>query len=373
MTISGLQPWRRQNQNVAASINAGVNANNNLVKHLNSLGALAQDIHQGQVDDATGAAIAGLRQYGSSKELADVSNPTNSLVDQGIFNRAIDARTKELTTNEIVTADTQAREMFRGIQLGLQSQRNQTAADTLKFKREQTELENQGADATGGLQAAILNAKSVDEVNKLTSNEVYNRLTGKNQSQVSATANSVRQQLKTKSAASATTAYDLEQKKISDTKTKQAGIDTLQEQYGVIQGLLKHPGASDATGWQSNLFTLGGTDASDYETQLDRIKGGAFLEAFERLKGGGQITETEGQKATDAIANLNLKQSDAQHEKSLKAYQDVLLRGMRRAGVDIKGLQAGGNAPASALQFLSQNPSAIAQFQAKYGYLPEGY
>ncbi len=39
----------------------------------------------------------------------------------------------------------------------------------------------------------------------------------------------------------------------------------------------------------------------DFNAMLDQVQGGAFLQAFESLKGGGQITQIEGEKATQAI------------------------------------------------------------------------
>lgn len=46
-------------------------------------------------------------------------------------------------------------------------------------------------------------------------------------------------------------------------------------------------------------------DAMAARAFMEKIKGGLFLQAFESLKGGGQITELEGQKATQAAARLN--------------------------------------------------------------------
>jgi hypothetical protein len=50
---------------------------------------------------------------------------------------------------------------------------------------------------------------------------------------------------------------------------------------------------------------LPSVDAARAATFLDQIGGAAFLTAFETLKGGGQITEVEGEKATNAIARLS--------------------------------------------------------------------
>jgi hypothetical protein len=42
-------------------------------------------------------------------------------------------------------------------------------------------------------------------------------------------------------------------------------------------------------------------------SKIEQIEGGAFLQAFENLKGGGQITENEGRAATRAITRLGAR------------------------------------------------------------------
>ncbi len=64
---------------------------------------------------------------------------------------------------------------------------------------------------------------------------------------------------------------------------------------------------------------------------LNQSKGGAFLEAFKALKGGGQITEIEGKKATDAIARMDRSQSKAEFDKALSDYEGVIKLGVDRA------------------------------------------
>lgn len=62
---------------------------------------------------------------------------------------------------------------------------------------------------------------------------------------------------------------------------------------------------------------------------LDKIKGGVFLNAFESLKGGGQITELEGKKAEEAGARLLTTQSPEDFRAALaelKFYTDVARR-----------------------------------------------
>ena len=68
---------------------------------------------------------------------------------------------------------------------------------------------------------------------------------------------------------------------------------------------------------------------------LDQLGGAAFLQAFESLKGGGQITEVEGKKATDAMARLNRAQSDGEFELALRELREIMTAGYKRlAGVD---------------------------------------
>ena len=67
-----------------------------------------------------------------------------------------------------------------------------------------------------------------------------------------------------------------------------------------------------------------GGEAADARTYLDQISGTAFLEAFETLKGGGTITEMEGQKATAAMARLATTQSPEAARESLKELRGIL-------------------------------------------------
>lgn len=77
----------------------------------------------------------------------------------------------------------------------------------------------------------------------------------------------------------------------------------------------------NVTGWEAFLPTFQPKNV-DTEERLAQLSGGAFLQAFESLKGGGQITEIEGKKATDALARLsNLKQSDAGYMQALKDFR----------------------------------------------------
>lgn len=64
---------------------------------------------------------------------------------------------------------------------------------------------------------------------------------------------------------------------------------------------------------------------------IDQLRGQAFLQAFEGLKGGGAITEIEGQKAEQAIARLSQTQYEPDFAQALKELRDIMAVGMERA------------------------------------------
>ena len=122
-------------------------------------------------------------------------------------------------------------------------------------------------------------------------------------------------------------------KKEERQSAKEAKITSIQSQIGVIDKALTHPGRETSTGLSGKIDPrnyIPGTEAADFRAVLDQIGGTAFLQAFESLKGGGQITEVEGKKATDAIARLSRAQSDIEFEKSLKDLRSVMVNGLER-------------------------------------------
>lgn len=100
-----------------------------------------------------------------------------------------------------------------------------------------------------------------------------------------------------------------------------------------VDELLKHPGFTQAVGKSSMLGVqkVPGTEAYDFMSRLDQVKGGAFLEAFNQLKGGGQITEIEGKKATDALARMNNSTSEPEFKAAAEDYKNIIKLGMNRA------------------------------------------
>jgi len=136
------------------------------------------------------------------------------------------------------------------------------------------------------------------------------------------------------------------------------GTPAVKDKSGKVinAGTAPHPGFTGAVG-MGRLQTLGipgveqlipGTPAADFKARFDEIMGGAFLEAFETLKGGGAITETEGKKATAAKTRMSLAQSEKEFLTAANEYKAIVKTGIERArkkageapsgGVDIDAL-----------------------------------
>lgn len=122
----------------------------------------------------------------------------------------------------------------------------------------------------------------------------------------------------------------------------QTALDNIDEMIGkrdangkMIPGAKPHPGFESAVGVSIpkalGAGFLPGTDTSDFNARLDQVRGGAFMQAYEGLKGTGQITEIEGKKATDAITRMQTAQSEAEFVKAATEFKGVISRGMQRA------------------------------------------
>ena len=118
-----------------------------------------------------------------------------------------------------------------------------------------------------------------------------------------------------------------------DLPQAEAEADTM---INLLDSILGHEGLSavvgvpEPSGGALGFANLPGSSAADFQAQLDRLGGKAFLQAFESLKGGGHITEIEGEKATNAIASLQTSQSEFQFKKSLAELKTIIKGGVKR-------------------------------------------
>jgi hypothetical protein len=122
------------------------------------------------------------------------------------------------------------------------------------------------------------------------------------------------------------------------TKTKEGKI---------IGGSKPHPGFQAAVGLGFPGITyVPGSSAADFDARLKEIQGGAFLQAYETLKGGGSITEVEGAKATQAITRMSKAQSEKEFKTAAREFQNILRKAIDRSKTKLGN--AGAPAAASA-------------------------
>lgn len=101
--------------------------------------------------------------------------------------------------------------------------------------------------------------------------------------------------------------------------------------------LVKHPGFEATVGLPNpfrgglGVGTVPGTTARDFTNALDRAKAGAFMQAFESLKGGGAISEREGEAATRALAAMETSTSEGEFKSALQQYMDIVATGVQTA------------------------------------------
>lgn len=105
-----------------------------------------------------------------------------------------------------------------------------------------------------------------------------------------------------------------------------------------------HEGFTGAVGAGMGMRFIPGTSASDFQAMHEQVTGGAFLQAFNDLKGGGAITEKEGEKATAAITRMKLSTSEKAYIEAARDFQDVVRRGIETAE---KKIRPSGTTPAS--------------------------
>ncbi|MEW7987904.1 MAG: hypothetical protein AB2799_19125 [Candidatus Thiodiazotropha sp.] len=163
---------------------------------------------------------------------------------------------------------------------------------------------------------------------------------------------------------------------IQDTRNN-LGKTTQQANYSIqlLEQLKNHPGLPYATGIYSVMPRIPGTAQADFIARVEQLQGATFLQAYQQLKGGGHITEIEGEKAQNAVARMQRSQSREEFIKAADEYIGVIRDGLLRARKKAQnGKQVNrGQAPQAAIDYLKQNPQFKAQFIQKYRYLPEGF
>lgn len=108
-------------------------------------------------------------------------------------------------------------------------------------------------------------------------------------------------------------------------------VDSANDTIRLVNELIEHPGLEYSVGGFSLAPAIPGTSQADAITRIEQLQGKQFLAAFESLKGGGQITETEGKKAEQAIARMQRRVSKEDFVEASREFIGVLQKGIERS------------------------------------------
>ena len=133
-----------------------------------------------------------------------------------------------------------------------------------------------------------------------------------------------------------------------DVVDQMVGKQEVRDKNGkLIQAATKpHPGFQDAVGatYLPGARFVPGTNAASFQALQNQVEGTAFLSAFEALKGGGAISEKEGEKATAARLRMTLAQNEQEYVKAAREFQDIVRTGVQNAQRKAGGAAAAGGA-----------------------------
>lgn len=97
-----------------------------------------------------------------------------------------------------------------------------------------------------------------------------------------------------------------------------------------IDSLKSDPYLPSMLGPVDSMLPNVSSDASRVQGKMDQLQGGAFLQARQLLKGGGAITDYEGQKAEAAFSRLRTAQSEADYRDALDDFYNAVEVGLRK-------------------------------------------
>jgi hypothetical protein len=112
-----------------------------------------------------------------------------------------------------------------------------------------------------------------------------------------------------------------------------------------VARLRNHPGKSGSQGLKNAAYGFGisgspvpGTPEADFKAIRDQAAGGAFLEAYQQLKGGGPITDREGAAALSAMTRMGDPNiSEKEFDRALDDYLEALDAGFAKLEKTAKG------------------------------------
>jgi flagellar protein FlgJ len=120
-------------------------------------------------------------------------------------------------------------------------------------------------------------------------------------------------------------------------------IESARDMLRQIDELSSHPQLPRTVGPMGWMPAVPGVN-SDAMERIKQIQGGVFLQAYQKLKGAGQITEVEGLKAEQALARLGRAQTLREMKQSLGDLRSVVSKSMDRMQAKSKGGSGGSGA-----------------------------
>lgn len=114
------------------------------------------------------------------------------------------------------------------------------------------------------------------------------------------------------------------------------GIYTVEDSISTIDDLEKHPSLNYLLGSVEGLTPVVRQGSVDAKALVDQIKSENFLQAIQKMRGTGPISDREGAAATAAIGNLDLRQSPEQFRRTLARIK----RSLARMGDELKKKRA---------------------------------
>lgn len=115
---------------------------------------------------------------------------------------------------------------------------------------------------------------------------------------------------------------------------------TANEISAQIQSLKSDPYLSSTVGPIAGRTPNLTADSQRVQSKIAQLQGGAFLAARQMLKGGGQITDYEGQKAEQAVARMNQAQSPDDFKAALDDFNNAVQQGVQKLQAAAAGGQA---------------------------------
>lgn len=320
-----------------------------------------------QTAQAQGNLAAETGIYEQMKAQAARGNEQASAIDKAIIDVAGDdpklyssiAEDLHKDPETITGANARSKVMMYAAQRGIVPLTTQKSkADIAKVQADTTRAIKESNKATGGATGEMVDRIKKDNPGWTDTDALYFLQTGARKgTKLDENGNivSIGGALKTaedtkKAEKRGTTIGEFEGKAITDLpRIEQQTNDALD----LVSKLGKHPGLSQAVGLSSTLPIIPGTQAADFMAVLDQIHGANFLQAYNQLRGGGQITEIEGKKAENAIARLQRSQSEPAFKQSLKDLSDVLQKGLERAkkSTNIENIPDGGKVTPKRLKY----------------------